>query len=327
MTSQAPSCGAEENTVELNADFSQRAAVHAARLSWTPSPIAGVDRRMLDRIGDEVARATSIVRYAPNSHFSAHTHGGGEEFLVLDGVFQDEHGDFPAGCYIRNPPTSSHTPGSAQGCTIFVKLWQFDPADRTHVRIDTGRMSFVPGCRSPGRRGGAAVSGPARDCAPRALDAGRRGRSCRAGRDRTPGPGRRVQRGRRELRAAIVAAASARCQAEGQGRRERVPALGQVGAPAARPDSSGGGLRCAANPGASILTPPRPATRFRPLWPTRHGCTGGRRLQAEVACGAASGQTGGPRPWAPGPAGWDAPSRRALPVRRWRARSRAGRTE
>jgi anti-sigma factor ChrR (cupin superfamily) len=99
---------------------------------------------MLDRIGKEVARATSIVRYAPGSQFSTHTHGGGEEFLVLDGVFQDEHGDFPAGSYIRNPPTSSHTPGSVPGCTIFVKLWQFDPEDRTQVRIDTTRMSYAP---------------------------------------------------------------------------------------------------------------------------------------------------------------------------------------
>jgi anti-sigma factor ChrR (cupin superfamily) len=69
--------------------FSQRVVVHAALLSWVPSPMAGVERRMLDRIGDEVARATSIVRCAPDSHFSPHTHGGGEEFLVLDGVFQD----------------------------------------------------------------------------------------------------------------------------------------------------------------------------------------------------------------------------------------------
>jgi anti-sigma factor ChrR (cupin superfamily) len=136
--------------MELNADFLRRAAVHAAGLPWTPSPVAGVERRMLDRIGAEVARATSIVRYAPSSHFSAHTHGGGEEFLVLDGVFQDEHGDFPAGSYIRNPPTSRHTPGSAPGCTIFVKLWQFDPADRTHVRIDTGKLPFLP---APGRPG------------------------------------------------------------------------------------------------------------------------------------------------------------------------------
>jgi quercetin dioxygenase-like cupin family protein len=136
--------------MELNADFSQRVAVHAAQLPWIPSPIAGVDRRMLDRIGDEVARATSIVRYAPHSHFSPHTHGGGEEFLVLDGVFQDEHGDYPTGSYVRNPPTSRHTPGSEPGCVIFVKLWQFDPADRTEVRIDTGHAAFKAAPSRPG---------------------------------------------------------------------------------------------------------------------------------------------------------------------------------
>ena len=130
--------------MKLNADFAARAAVHAARMTWVPSPRAGVERRMLDRVGEEVARATSIVRYAPESHFSEHRHGGGEEFLVLDGVFQDEHGDYPAGYYIRNPPTSAHTPGSNAGCTIFVKLQQFAPEDRTHVRIDTNKMPFLP---------------------------------------------------------------------------------------------------------------------------------------------------------------------------------------
>ena len=129
--------------MDLNADFSQRAVVHSADLPWVASPMPGVDRRMLDRIGDEVARATSLVRYAPGSKFSPHVHTGGEEFLVIDGVFQDEHGDFPAGSYIRNPPESSHTPGSEPGCTIFVKLWQFDMADRTHVRIDAGKMRFL----------------------------------------------------------------------------------------------------------------------------------------------------------------------------------------
>lgn len=129
--------------MQLNADFTHRAVVHAGMLDWVASPMAGVHRRMLDRIGDEVARATSIVRYAPGSHFSPHVHDGGEEFLVLDGVFQDEHGDYPAGSYVRNPPTSRHKPGSSAGCTIFVKLWQFDPADRTQVRIATSGQAFV----------------------------------------------------------------------------------------------------------------------------------------------------------------------------------------
>jgi hypothetical protein len=136
--------------MQLNADFSRRAVVHAGRLDWVPSPIQGVQRRMLDRIGDEVARATSIVRYAPDSHFSPHIHGGGEEFLVLDGVFQDEHGDYPAGSYVRNPPASRHTPGSSIGCTIFVKLWQFDPNDRTDVRIDSSQHAFMPVDDRPG---------------------------------------------------------------------------------------------------------------------------------------------------------------------------------
>jgi hypothetical protein len=91
---------------------------------------------MLDRMGDEIARATTIVRYAPGSRFSRHTHDGGEEFLVLEGVFQDEHGDYPAGAYVRNPPGTSHTPNAEQGAVILVKLWQFDMADRTAVRLD-----------------------------------------------------------------------------------------------------------------------------------------------------------------------------------------------
>ena len=136
--------------MELNADFSQRVLLHADELDWQASPMAGVERRMLDRIGDEVARATTIVRYAPGSHFSAHTHGGGEEFIVLDGVFQDEHGDFPAGSYVRNPPTSRHTPGSEPGCVIFVKLWQFDPDDRTPVMIDMNKMGSVEARERPG---------------------------------------------------------------------------------------------------------------------------------------------------------------------------------
>jgi len=138
--------------MNLHADFTERVLLHGDEIAWQASPMKGVERRMLDRIGDEIARATSIVRYAPGSSFSPHVHTGGEEFLVLEGVFQDEHGDFPAGAYIRNPPESRHRPGSASGCTIFVKLWQFDPADRSHVRIDTGKLGSVADATRPGVR-------------------------------------------------------------------------------------------------------------------------------------------------------------------------------
>ncbi len=123
--------------MKLNADYALSVMVDSAALPWTPSPMAGVERRMLERDGDEVARATSLVRYAPGSSFSAHTHGAGEEFLVLEGVFSDETGDFPAGYYVRNPPGSRHTPSSAPGAVILVKLRQMPAEDTGFVRIDT----------------------------------------------------------------------------------------------------------------------------------------------------------------------------------------------
>lgn len=129
--------------MHVNADFSQRVLVRFEDSEWVPSPMPGVERKMLDRIGDEVARATTIVRFALGSAFSAHTHDGGEEYLVLDGTFQDEDGDFPVGAYVRNPPTSSHTPAAQDGATILVKLHQFDLADRTQVQISTTSAAWM----------------------------------------------------------------------------------------------------------------------------------------------------------------------------------------
>jgi anti-sigma factor ChrR (cupin superfamily) len=121
--------------MRLNDDLALRTAVHAGAAPWTPSPAAGVERRMLFRVGDEIARATSIVRFAPNSRFPMHMHGGGEEILVLEGVFQDETGDYPAGSYLRNPTGTAHAPWSDPGCVIFVKLWQFRADDHEVVAL------------------------------------------------------------------------------------------------------------------------------------------------------------------------------------------------
>ncbi len=121
----------------VNADFSRPASVSPADYRWTASPQGGVERVLLDRVGAEQARATSIVRYAPDSHFPCHAHPGGEEILVLSGTFSDDGGDYPEGWYLRNPPGSSHRPHSAAGAMIFVKLRQMAAAERDRVRIDT----------------------------------------------------------------------------------------------------------------------------------------------------------------------------------------------
>jgi anti-sigma factor ChrR (cupin superfamily) len=118
----------------INADRSQLAIVHGAELPWILSPQHGVERRMLERIGEEIALATSIVRYAPHSRFPAHTHELGEEFLVLEGTFSDEHGDYPTGSYVRNPPGSRHAAFSDPGCVILVKLRQMSGDESDTVR-------------------------------------------------------------------------------------------------------------------------------------------------------------------------------------------------
>ena len=136
--------------MRINADFSERIVIRPEDYRWVDSPMPGVERMMLDRIGDEVARATSLVRYAPNSEFSSHVHGGGEEFLVLEGEFADEHRLYPAGTYVRNPIGTRHTPRiGEQGCLIFVKLCQFEVNDTEPVVIDTNSAEWSPG-RVPG---------------------------------------------------------------------------------------------------------------------------------------------------------------------------------
>ena len=133
-------------TTQTNTDFSQRIVIQPDDYHWVDSPMPGVERMMLDRIGDEIARATSIVRYEPLSEFSPHTHTGGEEFFVLDGVFSDEHQSYGKGCYVRNPIGTSHTPKiGKEGATIFVKLQQFDEADTQQKVIETQTQSWRPG--------------------------------------------------------------------------------------------------------------------------------------------------------------------------------------
>lgn len=131
--------------MKLNANLKKRIVINTSQLPWTDSPSVGVKRRMLERDGQEIARATSIVRYAPDSFFSTHIHGGGEEFLVLEGIFADEYGEYSSGTYVRNPVGSKHTPYSQDGCMILVKLWQMNPEDQQRVIINTKQVNFRTG--------------------------------------------------------------------------------------------------------------------------------------------------------------------------------------
>ena len=129
---------------KLNADLSKPAVVHSNNLPWTPSQTPGVERRFLERDGGEVARASSIVRYAPGSAFPRHVHDKGEEYFVLNGVFSDEHGDFGKGAYVRNPPGSTHAPFTKDGCIIFVKLRQMPASTKDALVVRSLDMKGAP---------------------------------------------------------------------------------------------------------------------------------------------------------------------------------------
>ena len=133
----------DEAYSNLNGNWDDTVVVCSNEQPWIASPRQGVLRRPMYRLGGEVARATSVVRYEPGSVFDKHQHPGGEEIFVLEGVFQDEFGDYPAGSYLRNPPGSSHAPRSVGGCEIFVKLWQFCPGDSQSTRIHTDQATWT----------------------------------------------------------------------------------------------------------------------------------------------------------------------------------------
>jgi quercetin dioxygenase-like cupin family protein len=129
----------------LNSDFETNVAIWTSGLPWLKSPVPGVWRRMLERSGDEDARATAIVRYDPGAGYPRHAHPGGEEILVLAGTFEDEHGACPTGTYIRNPAGFRHQPRCPQGRTLFVKVKHFHPEDTARVVVDTHAGPWQPG--------------------------------------------------------------------------------------------------------------------------------------------------------------------------------------
>lgn len=131
--------------VPLNMDFGEAVTVDSASANWLPSPKKGVYRCPLERQQAEEGHATSLVRYEPGSRFSPHAHPGGEEILVLEGIFSDENGDYKAGTYLRNPPGTRHTPFSEQGCKLLVKLNQFRPGDSRRFAVDTRPWCCEPG--------------------------------------------------------------------------------------------------------------------------------------------------------------------------------------
>ena len=119
----------------LNADMSKQVIVRASQNEWQTSPSSTVRRKRFHLVGEpESGQVTSLVEYLPGATFHRHEHPDGEEILVLEGVFSDEAGDWPAGSWLLNPEGFAHAPFSEKGCLLFVKLRQYPGA--AHLKLD-----------------------------------------------------------------------------------------------------------------------------------------------------------------------------------------------
>jgi len=90
---------------------------------------------------------TMLLRSAPNTWFDTHSHPGGEELLVLDGVLSDDLGRYPRHTWVRSPRWSRHAPYTgAEGALSLIKL---------------GHLGGAGGTGGPGGPGGpAGATGP-----------------------------------------------------------------------------------------------------------------------------------------------------------------------
>lgn len=123
---------------DLHADRRKTVVIDTNQMDWQASPAPGVWRKRLELIGDtEKGMVTSVVRFDPGCGFPEHDHPFGEEVLVLDGVFADAFGEYPAGTMTLLPTGTRHRPWTKTGCTLFVKLCQYAGSDRPTRRIDT----------------------------------------------------------------------------------------------------------------------------------------------------------------------------------------------
>ena len=87
--------------MNLHADFSRQIIILPDTLPWSPSPASGVEQKMLERDGTEIARATSIVRCAPGANISSQMFDLGVEIFMLEGVLSDDKGDHGPGTYLK----------------------------------------------------------------------------------------------------------------------------------------------------------------------------------------------------------------------------------
>ena len=95
----------------------QRICVDTKQLPWQP----GDGNLKVKPLFQFETESVALVFWPAGERFMPHRHCSGEEIYVISGELIDEFGRYPAGCWIRSPHLSEHTPFVEQDTLIWVK--------------------------------------------------------------------------------------------------------------------------------------------------------------------------------------------------------------
>lgn len=96
----------------------RQCAVDTNKAQWQ----AGHGNLQVLSLHDFGTEHVALVHWPKGERFQAHRHAGGEEIYVISGHLADEHGDYPAGTWIRSPHMSEHCPYALEETLIWVKV-------------------------------------------------------------------------------------------------------------------------------------------------------------------------------------------------------------
>jgi anti-sigma factor ChrR (cupin superfamily) len=91
--------------------------VEVARLPWKPTPVAGIDMKILLEDA-ESGLLTALFRWQPGTMLPLHEHVEIEQTYVLEGSIVDDEGEVLAGDYVWRPRGNRHLARSPNGALV-----------------------------------------------------------------------------------------------------------------------------------------------------------------------------------------------------------------
>lgn len=130
---------------EINADCTKLVILRPDQMVWEGTDQTGVSRIILERVNDSLlGRETSLARLAPNTELTPEVLETRMEIFVVEGAFSDGHGEYEARTFIMNPPGTTFTGATREGCVIYVKRLNGFGGGGEPVAIDTSTADWTP---------------------------------------------------------------------------------------------------------------------------------------------------------------------------------------